>query len=866
VLGDALEEGEIEEVPAPGKATDGAAAADNAASAAAAAAPARKRVPKKSAARLELESERSSFIPLPVVRPRERVVHPMERPAAKAHKPFRSTGVGVGSGATTGRSVAGSLISRRADGDSVMERALQSRTLKDADGDAARDRQRRVEAGEITPFMASSLTGLEKGFQRVATQRIAPLDTTTVTAAASPAPAAAAAARPTNPSLTYNPFAAPPAASSSNRALPVNVSAYSSPFPSRPAPHESLSQLQKQPSKAKQASSAKSKPVLSRAATAAAKPSLKKPVPAKRARSSAKRVKREPSSSASEDDEEEDEEDVFGDSASSARRKVASKPVQRWQCEACTYINPSDFSKRCDMCHSVRTNFDPMPLPAASAAAPLLSPDPAVKSEPIDVDALDSDGEAVLYKPAGAAAASESNGGAARKPRQRQQQQGTKRKRYVKSEGDEAEEGEAGADDAAEEEEEEEWQADNAAAESTTEESEEEEDEEDKDMVDRALRTEDGVHDSDDDDEDELERLALEEEEEDGGRRAGGGRGSRRARPLHDDYEQWRYDERVRAWREHRDNEARLKKLQREMRAQSDDPAVTAAAAAAGDDDEELDVAFEGGYILPSFLWNKLFAYQKTCIKWLWELHAQNVGGIIADEMGLGKTIQVISFLAGLHYSVQNAAVGADDRRAGIGSPLSSLGPTLLVVPATILAQWMREFHEWYPEMRVLVLHDSVSHGPAAVSRARLVQRVFEQHDEGGGQGTVLVTTYQSLASCKHLLLPREWGYVILDEGHKVRSPDARITLLCKQLLSVHRLVLTGSPIQNSLTELWSLFDFVFPGKLGTLPVFEDEFASPITIGGYTSASPVQVALAYKCALILRDLVNPYILRRQKGQ
>jgi DNA excision repair protein ERCC-6 len=99
---------------------------------------------------------------------------------------------------------------------------------------------------------------------------------------------------------------------------------------------------------------------------------------------------------------------------------------------------------------------------------------------------------------------------------------------------------------------------------------------------------------------------------------------------------------------------------------------------------------------------------------------------------------------------------------------------------------------------------------------------------------------------------------------HKIRSPDARVTLLCKQLLSVHRIILTGSPIQNNLAELWSLFDFCFPGKLGTLPVFEDEFAGPILLGGYTSASPVQVALAYKCALILRDLIGPYVLRRQK--
>lgn len=98
-----------------------------------------------------------------------------------------------------------------------------------------------------------------------------------------------------------------------------------------------------------------------------------------------------------------------------------------------------------------------------------------------------------------------------------------------------------------------------------------------------------------------------------------------------------------------------------------------------------------------------------------------------------------------------------------------------------------------------------------------------------------------------------------------LRSPDAAITLLVKQVLSVHRLVLTGSPIQNSLTELWSIFDFIFPGKLGTLPIFEDEFAFPILNGGYTSATPVQIQLAYKCALILRDLINPYILRRTKA-
>ena len=79
-----------------------------------------------------------------------------------------------------------------------------------------------------------------------------------------------------------------------------------------------------------------------------------------------------------------------------------------------------------------------------------------------------------------------------------------------------------------------------------------------------------------------------------------------------------------------------------------------------------------------------------------------------------------------------------------------------------------------------------------------------------------------------------------------------------------HRLALSGTPIQNDLRELWSLFDFVFPGRLGTLPAFEHEFADPIKRGGYSNASPMQVQLAFRCSLILRDLINPYLLRRLK--
>ncbi len=114
------------------------------------------------------------------------------------------------------------------------------------------------------------------------------------------------------------------------------------------------------------------------------------------------------------------------------------------------------------------------------------------------------------------------------------------------------------------------------------------------------------------------------------------------------------------------------------------------------------------------------------------------------------------------------------------------------------------------------------------------------------------------------LLLPQLWGYCVLDEGHNIRNPNADISLICKQVKTWNRIILSGTPIQNNLIELWSLFDFVFPGRLGTLPVFKSQFSIPINLGGYANATNVQVQTAYKCAIILRDLISPYLLRRMK--
>lgn len=337
--------------------------------------------------------------------------------------------------------------------------------------------------------------------------------------------------------------------------------------------------------------------------------------------------------------------------------------------------------------------------------------------------------------------------------------------------------------------------------------------------------------------------------------------------------------------------------------------------------EDENSVYFAGGYRLSQDIWKQLFPHQQAGVRWLWELHRQETGGIVADEMGLGKTVQVIAFLTGL---VQSGLINAD-------TP-----PILLVCPATLLEQWRTEFSLWGPNFRVTLLHrlglrspckrqrlatsdsdsDSDSHSAAnsswdsdtndvvslddvvsdseewkphmphlsnstsCNSRKRrysseasvIVSSSVSEHIRCTLQRVcrppagknVLMTTYESLRQHSAQLLPIVWHYAIFDEGHKLRNPNANITIFAKQLRTPHRLLITGAPIQNCLTELWSLFDFVFPGKLGTLPLFQRQFADPITRGGYVHATAFERRLALKCAMLLRDLINPYLLRRLK--
>uniref|UniRef100_A0A8C3YVQ5 DNA excision repair protein ERCC-6 n=1 Tax=Catagonus wagneri TaxID=51154 RepID=A0A8C3YVQ5_9CETA len=309
---------------------------------------------------------------------------------------------------------------------------------------------------------------------------------------------------------------------------------------------------------------------------------------------------------------------------------------------------------------------------------------------------------------------------------------------------------------------------------------------------------------------------------------AGGGGGGRKVVRCRDDGDEDYYKQRLRRW-----NKLRLQDKEKCLKLE--------------DDSEESDAEFDEGFKMPGFLFKKLFKYQQTGVRWLWELHCQQAGGILGDEMGLGKTIQIIAFLAGLSYS--------KIRTRGSNYRFEGLGPTIIVCPTTVMHQWVKEFHTWWPPFRVAILHET---GSFTHKKEKLVRDIAHCHG-------ILITSYSYIRLMQDDISRHDWHYVILDEGHKIRNPNAAITLACKQFRTPHRIILSGSPMQNNLRELWSLFDFIFPGKLGTLPVFMEQFSVPITMGGYSNASPVQVKTAYKCACVLRDTINPYLLRRMKS-
>ncbi len=209
--------------------------------------------------------------------------------------------------------------------------------------------------------------------------------------------------------------------------------------------------------------------------------------------------------------------------------------------------------------------------------------------------------------------------------------------------------------------------------------------------------------------------------------------------------------------------------------------------------------------------------YQKSGVQWLYLLSKLRLGACLADDMGLGKTIQVLALLLVL-------------KKEGQGRP----NPSLLIAPASLLANWAAEIARFSPSLEAVIVHPSA--GPtekANLDRADLV-----------------ITSYGFLQRAPQLTA-QAWKMVVLDEAQAIKNPSAKQTQAVKKLKAEQRVALTGTPIENRLGDLWSIFDFINPGLLGSAKQFST-FAKRLAERQHNPYGP------------LRELVRPYILRRMK--
>jgi len=221
--------------------------------------------------------------------------------------------------------------------------------------------------------------------------------------------------------------------------------------------------------------------------------------------------------------------------------------------------------------------------------------------------------------------------------------------------------------------------------------------------------------------------------------------------------------------------------------------------------------------------------YQETGVHWLWFMTSLGLGACLADDMGLGKTLQTIALL------VQIKRESAKERKGA--------RPSLLVAPASLLANWKNEITRFAPELSVYFAHPSETPAAKLKEVAADPAKIFDGKD-------LVVTTY-GLLTRLDWLREQEWRLVVLDEAQAIKNPGARQTRAVKQLRAKARVALSGTPVENRLGDLWSLFDFLCPGLLGNAKEF-----------GRTVKRLAEDKVHHFAPL--RQLTQPYILRRLK--
>jgi SNF2 family DNA or RNA helicase len=225
----------------------------------------------------------------------------------------------------------------------------------------------------------------------------------------------------------------------------------------------------------------------------------------------------------------------------------------------------------------------------------------------------------------------------------------------------------------------------------------------------------------------------------------------------------------------------------------------------------------------PKGLVARLRDYQKRGLAWLAFLEGLGLNGCLADDMGLGKTIQVLARL------VQERADG------------STLPPTLLVAPTSVIGNWKKEIERFAPAIKAFI-----HHGTVRVRDAAEFRRACLDYD-------VVITSYALARRDEKLLSPIHWRRVVLDEAQNIKNPISAQSKAVLKLSADHRLALTGTPVENRLLDLWSIFNFLNPGYLGKQSQFRQRYELPIQ----RDNDPAR-------AEVLKRLIEPFVLRRVK--
>lgn len=233
---------------------------------------------------------------------------------------------------------------------------------------------------------------------------------------------------------------------------------------------------------------------------------------------------------------------------------------------------------------------------------------------------------------------------------------------------------------------------------------------------------------------------------------------------------------------------------------------------------------------VPDTFRGELRSYQEQGCNWLGFLREYGLAGILADDMGLGKTIQALALL--LHHYKNADSKGSEDRK-----------PSLVVAPTSVVYNWLSEARKFTPELSTeLYLGRDRNELLAKLLRAK------------GKKPDVVFTTYGIIRRDYEELKKVQFEYLILDEAQNIKNPESVGAVASKSLKAFHRIALSGTPVENRLRELWSLFDFLMPEFLGSYKDFNDTFERPIEAGLDGAGKK------------LRKIVHPFILRRLKSQ